>query len=66
MKKKKAYWIRKTHLFRRDEYFCSACGARADKPSKVCPNCSAPMKGSKYDATWVDEMEEFDAIFEDK
>ena len=65
MKKKKAHWIRRTHLFRRDEYECSACGLRTDKPYKVCPGCSAPMKGSKYDASWVDEMEAFDAGFED-
>ena len=62
MKKKTARWIRKTHLFRRDEYVCSACGYRTDKQYKACPQCSAPMKGTKYEASWIDEMEEYDAL----
>ena len=60
-----ARWIRHTHLFRRDDYTCSACGASADGPYSVCPNCGASMSGSKYDPSWVDEMEMFDAIFDD-
>ena len=63
--KKSAHWIQKTHLFRRDEYECSACALRTDRPFKVCPNCGLPMKGSKYDPSWVDEMEAIDAIFDD-
>ncbi|MBQ6263694.1 MAG: hypothetical protein IJK58_09290 [Clostridia bacterium] len=59
---KKARWIRKTHLFRRDEYECSACGYRAKKPSPKCPRCGAAERGVKYDPSWVDEMEDFDAI----
>ena len=65
MKKESAHWIRKTHLFRRDEYECSVCGSRTDKPYKACPHCGLPMKGSKYDPSWVDEMEMVDAIFDD-
>ncbi len=65
MKRKRAYWTRKTHLFRRDEYICSVCGCRSDKPYAECPSCGSPMKGSKYDASWVDEMEEIDAILDD-
>ena len=63
--KKSAYWIRETHLFRADEYVCSACGARAEKPGRTCPRCGRPMKGEKSDASWVDEIEEFDAFLED-
>ena len=62
---KSARWIRHTHLFRRDEYECSACHAYANKPHSVCPRCGTPMNGSKYDPSWVDEMEMFDAIFDD-
>lgn len=65
MRKKSAYWIRKTHLFRSDEYVCSACGSRTDKPYVACPGCGLPMKGAKYDASWVDEMEEADIFFDD-
>ena len=65
MKKKSAHWIQRTHLFRKDEYECSACGGRVDKPYKTCPNCGLPMKGSKYDPSWVDEMEAMEAIFDD-
>ena len=65
MKKKTAHWIQRTHLFRKDEYECSSCRSRTDKPYKVCPNCGLPMKGSKYDPSWVDEMEAIDAFFDD-
>mgnify|MGYP007069940400 FL=1 len=65
MKTKSAHWIQKTHLFRKDEYECSACCCRADKPNKTCPHCTLPMKGSKYDPSWVDEMDAMDAIFDD-
>ena len=63
--KRAAHWIQHTHLFRKDEYECSACGFKADKPYRICPSCGLPMKGSKYDPSWVDEMEMMDAIFDD-
>ena len=62
MKKKTARWIRRTHIFRRDEYECTACGCYTDKPYVICPNCGTPMKGAKYDAGWVDEIEAMDAM----
>ncbi len=65
MRTKDAHWIRHTHLFRRDAYECFACGCRAEKPWKTCPRCGLPMKGSKYDPSWVDEMEAADAVFHD-
>lgn len=64
MKKKTARWIRHSHFFKKDEYECSSCGRRADKPYKTCPFCGAQMKGSKYEPDWIDEMEEFDSMFE--
>ena len=63
--KRAARWIRHTHLFRKDEYECSACGFKADKPYRICPCCGLLMKGSKYDPSWVDEMEMMDAIYDD-
>jgi len=65
MRKKPARWIQHTYIFRKDEYECSACGYCVDKPYVTCPNCGTPMKGSKYDPSWVDEMEAIDAIFDD-
>ena len=65
MRKKTARWIQHTHIFRKDEYECSACCYCADKPYVTCPSCGIPMKGSKYDPSWVDEMEMMDAIFDD-
>lgn len=62
---KKPHWTRHTHLFQKDEYACSVCHRISDKPNKICPNCGSPMKGSKYDPSWVDEMETLDAIFDD-
>ena len=63
--KKDTHWTRQTHFFRKDEYECSACHYVSDKPYEICPNCGSPMKGSKYDPAWVDEMEALDAIFDD-
>ena len=45
--KKTAYWIQKTHLFRADEYECSTCGRRFDKPYVQCPYCGRKMTRSK-------------------
>ena len=61
---RKAYWIQHTHIFSDDEYECSACGYCARKPYSTCPGCGRRMGGSKYDASWVDDMEA-DDIFED-
>ncbi len=61
----KAKWIRKTHLLRPDEYICSDCGRSFAKPYARCPSCGASMGRTKYDASWVDEIEGFSAIFED-
>ncbi|MBO4411573.1 MAG: hypothetical protein IK088_00330 [Lachnospiraceae bacterium] len=57
-----AYWIRKTHLLRRDQYICSVCGSVSDKPYEVCPNCGAEMDGSEYDPNWVDEIEDMNSM----
>ena len=68
MRKKKAatsYWIQKTHLFRKDEFVCAACGTTAEKPYVICPGCGVSMNGEKYDPTWVDEMETIDTVFFD-
>ena len=65
MRKKTGSWIRRTHLFRRDEYECSACGFRTDRPYRICPYCGVSMCGSRYDPTWVDEAEAVSALFED-
>ena len=65
MRRKTARWIRHTHIFRKDEYECTACGCLADKPYRTCPNCGLPMKCAKYDPSWVDEMEAMDVFFDD-
>ena len=62
---KKAYWIQHTHLFRADEYICSACRAVCDKAYRTCPRCSTPMKKTKYDPSWVDEAEGLSALLDD-
>lgn len=64
-KQRSAYWIHRDHLFRKDEYLCSACKYRAEKALGTCPGCGARMKRSKYDPVWVDELEMLDAIFDD-
>ena len=62
---KQAHWTRRTHLFRADEYICSACGASCQKPTPSCPACCATMKKTKYDPSWVDEAEGLSAILDD-
>ena len=61
---KKTYWIRRTHLFRSDEYECSSCRNCTDKPLKTCPFCGMSMRGLKHDPFDADEMEILDDIFE--
>ncbi len=63
---KPAYWTQKTHLFRSDEYICSACRASSKKAYSVCPVCGARMKKTKYDPSWVDEAEELSAMLDDE
>jgi len=63
--KKNGRWIRKEHLFSKDEYECSCCHAVFRSVSKTCPKCKASMKGYSSDPLWVDELEMFDAIFDD-
>ena len=62
---KRTRWIRKTHLFRADEYLCSCCGASCGRSYKICPNCQSEMGKPKYDPSWVDEAEGLSAILED-
>ena len=62
---KKPYWIQRTHLFRADEYICSACGSVQDKPYRSCPSCGMRMTKAKYDPSWVDEIEGISAITDD-
>lgn len=61
----KAQWIRKTHLFRADEYICSVCGRSYPKPYDFCPGCGARPGKVKYDLHWVAEMEMMDILFDD-
>ena len=49
------YWIKNTHLFDSDDYKCSVCGAKMDKPYDRCPICAADMSGQKSGESWVDE-----------
>ncbi len=60
-----ASWTQRTHLFRADEYICSACNASSKKPYKICPVCGSRMKKTKYDPSWVDEAELMSAIMDD-
>ena len=62
---KRPRWIRKTHLFRADEYICSRCGATYSRPYKICPHCQSEMGKTRFDPSWVDEAEGLSAILED-
>jgi predicted amidophosphoribosyltransferase len=59
---RKIYWIRRTHLFKKDEYECSFCRALSDEPFAVCPSCKSKMSRTKYDASWADEAAMWDEI----
>ncbi len=43
---KAVHWVQKTHLFRADEFICSACGSVSSKPYKVCPTCGSTRGNS--------------------
>ena len=62
---KAPYWIQNTHLFRADEFICSACGSVSGKQYEVCPACGSTMKKAKYEASWVDEAERLSALLDD-
>ena len=59
---KYAHWIKNTHLFDPDDYKCSACGAKTDRPYDRCPNCGREMTGKKDGDSWVDEAVFLDFI----
>lgn len=58
-------WIKKTHLFRPDEYVCTLCGSVSSAPYAVCPDCGALMGRTEYEASWVDEAEGLSALLDD-
>jgi rubrerythrin len=64
-KKNNPYWIQKTHLLKADEFICSACGYKAKSAKKTCPNCGTVISKVKYDASWAEEAELLDAIWDD-
>ena len=58
--KRSARWIRNTHLFDRDDYKCSRCGRKTDRPYARCPACGSDMKGRRDGKSWVDEAAFFE------
>jgi len=60
-----ASWKHVKHLFRADEFICTACGASSRKAYKSCPACGADMRGEQYDPAWVDELEELNDLLDD-
>ena len=62
---KTAHWVRRTRLFRADEYICSACKTSGKKPYRTCPACGASMKKQKQDPSWVDEAEKLSALLDE-
>lgn len=63
--KKSGYWIHEAKIFSADTYVCSVCGSKFSKMTSSCPKCSSRMKKSRYDPKWIDELEAYDALFED-
>ena len=57
---KSAFWIKNTYLFAPDDYECSACGGKTDRPYDRCPACGADMGGLEDGGSWVDEAAFFD------
>ncbi len=55
-----AHWIRNTHLFDPDDYECSSCGGKTDRPYQCCPVCGADMNGQSEGESWVDEAAFYD------
>ena len=66
MKRKQPYWIRRTHLLRRDEYICSECRAVSQKPYAHCPRCGTKLSREKSDLHWIAEAELMDFVLDDE
>lgn len=62
---KTGYWINEAHVFKADEFICSKCRKSFVRMTPECPGCGARMKKSRYDPKWIDELEAYDALFED-
>lgn len=62
---KTAHVTQQTHILKQDEYICSNCGYKSLSPFTKCPSCKAQIIKSKYDPTWVDEIEMMDIFFGD-
>lgn len=43
----KGEWIEESDNYGHSSYFCSRCGTQEGKPSDICPNCRARMKGGE-------------------
>ena len=58
------YWTQITHLLDPDQFICSHCHyvTTNKRPPKICPQCSARMKETKYVPSWVDEAEWYDSV----
>ena len=57
-----ANWIKNTHLFEADDYECSACGRKADRPLDRCPGCGRDMTGQRSGHDWTDDAAFLDII----
>lgn len=60
-----ACWYKQEHMWGSNTCKCSNCGSTYKSASPSCPNCKAEMKKTQSDPVWVDEMAEYDAMFEE-
>ncbi len=64
-KARQGYWLVKEHMDGTDSWQCSECRSVFRSGADVCPNCGAENRRVRRDPAWVDELEGFDAMFDD-
>ena len=62
---RRGYWKMQEHLDGNVTYQCSRCKTIFANREAFCPKCFSENKKVSHDPVWVDEMEAFDAIFDD-
>ena len=62
---RRGYWKKQEHMSGEITWQCSRCKSVFQHREAFCPKCHSENKKTSYDPAWVDEMEAYDALFDD-
>ena len=63
---RRGYWKVQEHINGDVTWQCSRCKSVFQHREAFCPKCHSENRKTSHDPVWVDEMEGFDAIFDDR